>query len=376
MIKRLACPAAIAACLGAAAAHAVPITVDGSADRAGLLPLVSFALVENGDILPTGPQGFAMFGLFDTGSAGVAINADGTNFYFNDDDATNLGIAGTRTVDIRLNGLGSTVQIDPTNVGAPIGAPGAAFGAEAQVSGVAVGPESVNRTLLGAPVANQIAALIDYSAPVTRNLLSGPLVGPDITFMQSGDAAGYTADVELELTPFGTVGQNAQGEDRGSRYYLRGAALNLGGASALGTSFDVFWDTGSPFTRISNAIAATLGLDLQAPEFTGIINGQTLAGFTLDSIVMSGLGGDYTVRNAQIFVDTSATPFGGAADAIFGSNLFMQTSLLFNGPTNRLGIGIRPAATVPEPPAWLLLGAGLLPVLIRRRTSRVARGPV
>jgi hypothetical protein len=84
---------------------------------------------------------------------------------------------------------------------------------------------------------------------------------------------------------------------------------------------------------------------------------------------MSGLGGDYTILNAQVFVDTSAVPFGGAADAIIGSNLFRQTSLLFNGPTNSLGIGVRDAVTVPEPATWALLISGLLTLSLRRRAT-------
>jgi hypothetical protein len=360
MRKSLSALTALAACLGAAGVHAVPITVDGSTDQFGMFPIVSYGLAEGGDILPAGPNGFALFGLFDTGSTGVAINADGTNFFFGADDATNLGIAGTRTVDVRLNGLGATIQDGPNNILSPIGEPGSTGAAQVQVAGVAVGPEPVGVTLLGAPVANQVAALIDYTAPITRTLSSGPIVAPDITFMQAADAAAFAADVDLELTPFGAIGPNAEGEDRGQRYYLRDVAMNDGTGIAAGTSYDLFWDSGTNVTLIGNTIAAALGLDLGLPDFTGIVGGETLAGFTLDSIVMSGLGGDYTILNAQVFVDTSLVPFGGAADAIIGSNLFNQTSLLFNGPANSLGIGVRGAATVPEPAPWALLLSGLV----------------
>ena len=53
MIADFARLTALAACL-AAPAHAAPITVDGNADRSGPYPVVSFALVENGDVLPIG----------------------------------------------------------------------------------------------------------------------------------------------------------------------------------------------------------------------------------------------------------------------------------------------------------------------------------
>ena len=115
--------------------HAASISVDGSGDTFGALPVVTYGLAEQTatgeDILPSGPNGFFLFGLFDTGSTGVAINADGTNFFFGADDATNLGIAGTRTVDVRVNGLGATTQAGPTTVTAPIGAPGSGFEPEA-----------------------------------------------------------------------------------------------------------------------------------------------------------------------------------------------------------------------------------------------------
>jgi hypothetical protein len=363
MSKTLAPFVAIAALLAVAGARAVPITVDGAADQFGMQPIVAYGLTENGDILPVGPNGFGLFGLFDTGSTGVFINDDGTNFFFANDDAANLGIAGTRTVDISLNGLGATTQDGPNNILTPIGA-GAA---QIQVPGVAVGPGDVDITLFGAPVANQIAALIDYTTPITRSLSAGSFSAPDITFMQSADTDAFAADVELELTPFGTDVEGPAGEDRGQRYYLRDVALNDGAASADGTGFDLFWDTGTNVTLISTEMAALLGLDLGMPDFTGLVGGQTLAGFSLDSIVMSGLGGDYTVLNAQIFVNPLG--FGGAADAIIGSNLFSQTSLLFNGPTNRLGIGIREAVSVPEPTTWLLLMTGLLTLSLRRRAT-------
>jgi len=354
--------------------HAASITVDGTGDTIGQLPVVTYGLAEQTpsgeDILPSGPSGFFLFGLFDTGSTGVAINADGTNMFFGADDATNLGIAGTRTVDVRVNGLGATNQVDPTTVTAPIGAPGSGFEPEVQVSSVAVGPENVPITLLGAPVANQVAASIDYTTTVTRTISSGSILAPDITLMSAADAAAMTTDVEVALTPFGSVGQNADGEDRGQRYYIEDASMNSGGNSVTGFDFDFFWDSGTTATILSTEIANFLGLDLLNPDFVGTVAGNLLSGFSLDSIVLNGIGGSYTVNNAEVFVDPSVVPFGGAADAILGSNLFSQTRLLFNGPGNTLGIGDGTATPVSEPGLPALLLVGLAGLIASRRLRR------
>lgn len=353
------------------ALRAAALSVNGGTDTFGALPVITFGLAQGTDILPLGAGGFFFVGLFDTGSTEVFINAKpGTGLYGNT-DAFFLGISSPQTVDVRVNGLAAT---DPVSNVTPIGAPGGAGAPQLQVSGIEVTPNNqLGVSLIGAPVANQAIVRIDYTTEVVRPIVAAGVRGPDITFFGPAGASAFASEVEVVLEPFGQTGTSADGGTRGQRYLIRDVTFNEAALRTDGASNRLLYDTGTNVTLLSAAMAQELGLNLVTPDFVGEVGGVPLKGYTLDSIVLSGVGGEYTVNNARIFVDESATPFGGAADGIIGSNLFRQTSLLFDGIGNRLGIGVS-AAQVPEPPSLLLFAAGLLALLYRRSQRKSALG--
>lgn len=378
-------PRIVAAALmlaGAIPLRAAPITVDGAGHHIGPLPLMIYDLARGGVILPNNQNPLYLFGLFDTGSTLVAIQSF---------DAGLLGIApgnntaaniASRTVEVRVNGLGA---IDPGSLGAPIGSPFAA--AQASVGNIVVGPRTnVPITLVGAPVANQVLALLDYTTPVSRGPYPFPVpdAGPTqtnnniadgfaITFFTPGNAAIPTPEIQLSLERFGsTTPSLIDAASNGQRYLLRNVAFAEGAAvldddPSAPTPLNFFYDTGTTPTIISMGMANALGL-----SGTGTFGclGLSGNGHVIDSVRMTGAGGTYTVNNASVCVDTSGdliNTFVGPnqeVDAVIGSNLFDQVPVLFDGPGNRLGIGI---SAVPAPATLLLLLGALPGLLIRRR---------
>ena len=81
--------------------------------------------------------------------------------------------------------------------------------------------------------------------------------------------------------------------------------------------------------------------------------------------MVTGIGGDYTVNNAELCWVQSDALFSGS-NAWIGSNLFSQVPILFDGINNTLGIGIAAPTAVPEPGTLTLLLAGLVALLARR----------
>lgn len=374
--------------------RAAPIVVDGTGHNIGPLPLMIYDLARTSTntILPNNSQPLYLFGIFDTGSTLVAVKTQGGAF----SDTSLLGISTpsnntaadiqARTLEVRINGL-QTIGPPPGN-GAPIGSPGFAA-PQAFVPGIVVGPRDVPITLIGAPVANQVVALFDYTTPVVRGPypFSVPDAGPNgnsdnlvegraITFFNQGAAGIPTPEIQLSLERFGSTNPSlGDGASNGFRYLLRNVAFAEGAATLndQGTSsLRFFYDSGTTPTIISRDMAISLGLTEGAGTFQcfGVAN----SGYVLDSVAMTGTGGTYTVNNASVcadwtgnFIDTLIAP-GKEADAIIGSNLFDQVAVLFDGPGDRLGIGTS-TSQVPLPATLLLLLAALpgLIVGLRRR---------
>jgi hypothetical protein len=302
-----------------------------------------------------------LFGLFDTGSTIVLVS---------DESATALSMGASspgntaQDVHIRLNGLAA---IDPTTLLAPIGSPFAA--AQAELGGIRVGIRtSPDVDLIGAPVANQVVALMDNSTTITRGpYFFGDVSGPDITFFNPGDVGIPTPEIILDLTAFGVTGTSGtDNATAGQRYLLDGVVFNAGANTGGG---ELLYDSGTTVTIIGDPLAGSLGLTAGAGTFDCLTG--TSNGYTIDSIVMTGAGGDYTVNNASVCWNDSsiitAGPSGSDVAAVIGSNLFDQLPVLFDGPNATLGIGL---AAVPAPATLLLTATGLVLLgLGRRRVS-------
>jgi len=324
----------------------------------GSLPIITTAFVNSatGDIY----QNLYVFSLFDTGSTKVFLDTT---------TASTLGLQTGNTPILRLNGLSA---IDPVTLDAPIG-PGQA---QAEFSNIGIKVTGgLDIPLMGAPVTNQAVATIDYTNTITRGpyaYLGGQDVsGPDITFYSGTNTPGYTPAIELSLDPWGTPLNYPDGSVSGYWYLMYGVSFTQGSNTVTSassgdldsTANKFMYDTGTDVTLIVPALATSLGLDLNNPDFQLTVGSTPLPGFYLDSISMAGVGGSYIVTHVPVAVDSSL----GGATAIIGSNLFNDTELLFDGPDNTLGVGVA-TSQVPEPAsAALLLGAVLTIGLLARR---------
>lgn len=321
---------------GPAAALAQDITVSNS-PKVGVLPwIITTFITQPGNNVRPGHFDSYVLSLFDTGSTRVA---------FDSLTASTVGLTANNVADVRLSGLG---KINPVTLEAPIEA-----GFDAEVLAVTLSLTDRDKTLIGGPVTNVVKAVIDYTKPVTRGpyeYFSGQSVtGPDITFYAAGSPVGFTPAITLNMQV--TVDPTPTPAE-GNRYLMKGVSFNKGSLSvSTSVSEDVNvtgkrfeFDTGTTVTMITDAKATALGLDLENPDFSQPMTGTPdLPGFYLDSIIMTGTGGIYTVLNAPVVSTTSL----GGVDARIGSNIFSQVKLLFDGPAVTLGISLPPAN---EPP--------------------------
>ncbi|MGA6927030.1 MAG: hypothetical protein WBY88_15175 [Desulfosarcina sp.] len=276
-----------------------------------------------------------------------------------------------------------------TSIGTPpdnlpwISGPGQAGTVDATIANITVRTDTrPDITLIGAPSCLNVRARIDYTAVIERMMPKsvdtpywigkGPVNAPDITFNPTGS---LDSEVIISLRRFGSTAPLTGNYDVDQRLWMHGVELkdgNLslrapltGDLSATETRF--MFDTGSHVSLMDAGVAASLGLyDPMSsatinPDGYLTINGvANVPGWKLNSVVMTGQGGAYTVQNAWFFIspdvwsgsaiDPNAVPFNGAPiDAVLGSNLFMQTTLFFDGPGNALGIGVKPSAALHPP---------------------------
>jgi len=314
------------------------ITFSGS-PIAGAPPVMITAFVNQstGDVYPAGQTDRYVFSLFDTGSTMVVVDPSNNNA---------LLLSNGNTTTVRINGL-SAIQdgtlYAPIYAIPPYGPP------QAQVGGVGISLGS-DKTLIGGPVTNQVSAVIDYTKTITKGPYGPPInasqSGPDITFYQASNSAGYTPAVQVALGRAYQTFTDSNGVSHGQTYLMYNVKFLEGGNSVASpasgdlsaTSTKFLYDSGTTVTLISSSVATALGYSPGfTPEFTFTVKGSLLPGFKLDSLTMTGLNGDTcTVLNVPVLV-------GGTNyyDAIIGSNVFNQTKILFDGPGNTLGIGAR-----------------------------------
>jgi hypothetical protein len=320
----------------------------------GSLPIITTAFVNGttGDVY----KDSYVFTLFDTGSTRVALDSATASF---------LGLTSGTLTTLRLNGLGA---IDPATLNAPI-----YTGAQAEIPNIGLQVTGlVDVPLIGAPVANQTLAKIDYTDTITRgpytSLNGASISGPDITFYSGSNTPGYRPAIQLSLDPIGVAG-TSNGIDIGLTYLMYGVAFNEGPYTvASATSGDLnltpnrfLYDTGTNVTLIDSTLATSLGLDLSSPDFHSYVGSDYLPGFYIDSLTMTGTGGTYTLKNVPILVgDTQGKT------AVIGSNLFASTEVLFDGAGDTLGIGEQ---AVPEPSSVLLLAGVMVALIFLRRRA-------
>jgi hypothetical protein len=313
-----------------------------------------------GDTLPPGSSIVYWPGVFDTGSTQVGLEPDAvTTLDFNHPAVPAL-------LDVRSWGL--SVMGQP-GLGAPLDFP------QSEIEDIAVIelPAGIP-SLIGGPVTNGVLADIDYGETVTRPFyLGGTLSFPHMRFYEPGDPGIRTPMYWVDLVPIGTITPGSIGQ----RYNLGGMRFINGVATASSPSWDFLYDTGNTTTQITTAMATALGINLGAPDTTvclgsthpACMGGTTLDGFAIDKVEIDSTDGffRYTIDNPIVFVQ----PVGlGGADANIGANFFDGKRVLFDGPGSRLGLN--DAVPVPEPSLTLMLvvGAGFLTLIGRRRMNR------
>ena len=308
--------------------------VDGAGHIAGPLPVIFYALTEptGRDVYPLGDGGFSLFGLYDSGSTKVRINASpppnrvaGPNW--NNSDTGHLRLSGIQTVNLRLNGLNA--RLSDGNI--PIGPSGSNFEPQVEVRNIAVKPERVDVTLIGAPVINQLVAHIDYTRTISDP--SG-VKGPYIDLYWPNDSRIPRPALMLQLEKFGNP-VSTDGATAGHRYLLRNMTFKQGNnaVSDREQAFKFLFDTGTTITIVNNRIANVLGLAAMSASFN--CYGGRNNGYTIDSVMMSGTQGTYQIHHAAICWQDSATR---NHDAVIGSNFFDQVELIIDGPQQLLGI--------------------------------------
>lgn len=349
--------------------------------RSGYLPVHLFTLADaatGNDIYPVGgadncattptPPCY-LFSYFDTGADIVVITSP-------DASALSLGSADVQNTNqdtrVRINGLAT---VDASTLEAPIGPYGNTDGAQAEVLDVRVGPANVSNrsdpgaTLIGAPVANQVLALIDFTDVVTRGpycegTSCADLEAPNIQFFMPSDQVPQPG-IQFQLERFGSTDPSlVDGATKGQKYFIRNVAFGHGQElvtddQTVDEPLAFFYDTGAPRTLINTELAAALGLQQSSDgRFTsGTVECWSdvpgMAGYALDRITLFAAtpgNGAYTIENAVVCVDERTTPeirqmyadpHTGTirrVDAVIGTNLFMYLPILFDGPGNTLGI--------------------------------------
>jgi hypothetical protein len=186
--------------------------------------------------------------------------------------------------------------------------------------------------------------------------LMAPLFIPQFDLVPAGSSlsvqAGSTAPVRVPLGRFGTDNYGAEGTSITSvsnptltNVTLRGSAVDETFATTVAPA--LLFDTGAQVSLISSAIAADLGLDLDAPETTLQVRGAagttiTLPGFTIGGIDLAAAvaDGDFTdvlaFRDVPVFVYDLGIP---GLDGILGMNLFNGADeLLIDLVNDRLAV--------------------------------------
>jgi hypothetical protein len=216
------------------------------------------------------------------------------------------------------------------------------------------GSEALLPTLIGAPVAAQVIADLDYTTTVTKSFPFGERSAPDIHFFMPGNPAIPQAPYRVALTRRGDFGVAWDGASHGPRFMVPSGVLKNGDKVVLGSSFGFLYDTGSTTTAVTEAVAAALGIDTAVDPPVDIFTVNTVGGtatvkgYVIERFEMTTIDGAsrYVIRNPLVYVvpnrpdSANPSPFPEGIDVALGSNYFASTRVVFNGPGNELGLFI------------------------------------
>jgi hypothetical protein len=301
----------------------------------------------------------AAFGIFDTGASALTFSAgDQAKFTAQGDPipikvpggAVAQGLGGSIVGDVSEPG---TILVDGLHAASlsfnsqgqaqfsiQFGAGSAATGGIQAFIGTPTGSPMLP-TISGMPILDGgLAALVemegatlDFSQSIPNLVLSLP----DLSFVPSGTMLSGDANsqppVRIPLTLAGFGNYRSPGDsitEAPVPFQTNVSLLDLPYSSVKGQSF--LFDTGAQVTVISTQDAQALGLDLQHPQFSTLLEGvggsQRISGYTIPELDLpTSDGGSVRFLNVPVFV----ADLGQGLDGVLGMNLFdTATAMLFD----------------------------------------------
>jgi hypothetical protein len=289
-------------------------------------------ITPSGDILPEDPDPqyddsmLFVFGLFDTGSTLVLLHPG------------SAGYLGYDTVNRPLVNFGvwGTQAIDPATVSAPYRYP------EVEIPNVKPRFEGNPNvpTLLGAPIANNVIAWIDYTSIIERVINpTWTERNPAMSFFEPDDPGIPTPLFWVELQQTETPFPPNDEATVGPRYLIPNMRFIREGHIAEGSDFTLMIDTGNTATQIGQNLAAALGIDAFTPvDDTIRRDGRDIPGYRISRVILDDMAGEkqYLISDPLVFVVPDISVRG--VDANIGSNYFETTQVLIDGPGSKLGL--------------------------------------
>jgi uncharacterized repeat protein (TIGR01451 family) len=173
---------------------------------------------------------------------------------------------------------------------------------------------------------------------------------PDLFFVAPGTqlAPGpeTTEVVRVPVTFFGIDNHLDPGDTITESYNPLVAGIELNSAPFTVANQTFLFDTGAQLSVISTAIAESLGLDLDNPEYTIDVGGaggeMTVGGYTIDSLVVPRDDDNNGVNDGElIFTDVPVfvLDIAPGIDGILGMNLFNPAAQMLYDPWDPDGTG-------------------------------------
>ncbi|MDJ0939507.1 MAG: hypothetical protein QNJ00_07060 [Woeseiaceae bacterium] len=334
------------------------------------------------DTLPVGtpdfPDGFfVMLGIFDTGSSSVVLDNDENTIPLSSTAALGLCRPGFQRCEGPFQNGDDTRRSASPNIPPQLDVSLWSF--DTLISGAGIIREdfdsphavvpgirvvatstgvSVRRALLGAPITNQFVAHIDFTDNVTRDVVFvDEFTGAQTTLFAPDDPSIPEPLFDADLTPFGeTTPSSFDNATRDRRFFLERFTFSNGSnvveqeddiSGALTSQVRAHFDTGSPRTQVTRAMASLLGLPgpgdpCTSPQCISLPSGEGEFQncHLIDRFVIPGSNGSYEYRidNPYVCVDEDAPAFDGPSDVLIGMNYFRTTQILVDGPGRRLGL--------------------------------------
>jgi len=218
-------------------------------------------------------------------------------------------------------------------------------------------PASLLPDVVGLPLASQYTTVIH--ADQRKEIVVGGEVfeSPEVQLLPFGDPGipNITLTAPLQLLPgsafatpplftlnFGLPDPNDFHQDPSvptsvpGAMFIQGDIFNGGIAQ---NNLEMFFDTGSQVTVVSELVASNLGFDvvLDTPEFTVEVQGAggvvlDVPGFFVESFSLDTTGGSFALTNVPVIVLNVPDPRDGInpVPAIIGTNLFADRNIVIN----------------------------------------------